>query len=132
MTTLTAADRALDLFRHPPGGGDRLAWLANQLLALAGESGSLSLRVAPAADGPVVECADAAHAVRSGDPGPLRLFRTVLARLAKMAADETGAAFDPYGGELRFDRPSPAGPVSITARFCNTTAAQSLTLTRAD
>jgi hypothetical protein len=59
------------------------------------------------------------------------VFRTLLARFAKMAEEENGTAFDPYGGKLHFDRPGPGGPVRLNVEFRNTTVAQSVTLTKA-
>jgi hypothetical protein len=133
MTGLTSAERALELFRQRPPGENRIDWLANQLLALAAEGGPLSLRITPS-DGelhPTFECSDSVHVIASEDPGPLRLFRTLLARLAKMAEEENGTAFDPYGGKLHFDRPDSTGPVRLDVEFDNTTTAQSLTMVKA-
>jgi hypothetical protein len=133
MTTLTVAERALDLFSHYPTGENRIDWLANQLLALAAESRSLSLRIVrdEKDDGPVLECSDSVHVVVLKDSGPLRLFRTLLARFAKMAEEENGTEFTPYGGKLHFDRPGPAGPVRLDIEFVNTTVVQWLKLAKA-
>jgi len=133
MTSMTFAERALELFQRRLPPVERLDWLANQLLALAAECGSLSLRILPSFRGedPTFECSDSDHALTSKDRGPLRVFRTLLARLAKMAEEENGADFEPYGGRLHFDRPGPGGPVRLDVEFKNTTVAQSVTLTKA-
>ena len=131
MTGLTSAERALELFLSRPPGENRIDWLANQLLALAAECQFLSFRIVPLGEGKwSFECADSAHVVTSADPSPLRVFRTLLARYAKMAEEENGTEFTPYGGKLHFDRPTPAGPTRLTAEFRNTSAAQTLTLTK--
>jgi hypothetical protein len=129
MTSVTAADRALELFRHRPPVGNAIDWLANQLLALAAETELISLRIVPAENGkgPVLECSDSAHTISSSDPGPLRLFRTLLARVAKMAEEE-GLPFDPYGGTVHFDRSGPVGPVRLDVEFANTTQSQSISI----
>jgi hypothetical protein len=133
MTGLTSAERALELFRQRPTGENRIDWLANHLLALAAECGLLSLRITSSEGGlhPTFECSDSVHVVTSEDPGPLRLFRTLLARFAKMAEEENGTAFDPYGGKLHFDRPGPGGLVRLDVEFRNTIVAQCITLTKA-
>ena len=132
MTSLTSAERGLELFLSRPPGENRIDWLANQLLALAAECRFLSFRVVPVGEGKwTFECSDSAHAVASDDPGPLRVFRTLLARYAKMAEEENGAEFTPYGGSLYFDRATASGPTRVSVEFRNTTTAQSLTLTTA-
>jgi hypothetical protein len=132
MTTLTPADRALELFRHRPPVENPIDWLANQLLALAAESKRLSLRIVPAENGkgPTLECSDVVHTIASNDPGPLRLFRTLLARFAKLAEEEIGTPFNPYGGKLHFDRTGPEGPVGLDIEFANTTRDQSITISK--
>ena len=59
----------------------------------------------------------------TGRPG-LRLFRTLLARMAKMGADEANAQFEPYGGRVVFHR---AGS-RIETEFENTTVEQRLSM----
>ena len=132
MASLTSADRALELFRHRPPEGNPIDWLANQLLALAAECGGLSLRIVLTAgrEGPVLELSDSVHLVTSEDSGPLRLFRTLLARFAKMAEEENGTTFNPYGGKVHFDRPGRGGPIRLDVDFVNTTQIQSITITR--
>src|SRR5947209_5007935 len=116
---MTSATRALELFLRRPTGANRIDWLANQLLALAAEARFLSMRILPneAGDGWTFETSDSGHVVSSQDPGPLRVFRTLLARLAKMGEEETGVEFNPYGGKLSFERASPTGPVRIDVEF---------------
>jgi hypothetical protein len=130
MTSLTPADRALELFQHRPELESPIDWLANQLLALAGETRRLAIQLIPAAEGqgPVFECSDSVHIVRSGDNGPMRLFRTLLARFAKMAEEENGTAFNAYGGKLHFERDTPNGPVRLEVEFENTTRAQAIAI----
>jgi hypothetical protein len=130
MIALSTTERALDLFRRRPVGENRIDWLANQLLALAGETGVLSLRMAQAdGTGPVLECSDGTNVSASDEPGPLRLFRTLLARLAKMSEEEGGTEFDPYGGTLHFDRP---GPLRVRVEFRNTSGEQRVEMTRSN
>ena len=131
MTGLTSAERALELFQTHPPGENRIDWLANQLLALAAEGRSLTLRIVHSgAEKRVMECSDSAHTVTSDHPGTLRVFRTLLARFAKMAEEENAAAFTPYGGNVHFDRPSSDGPARLYVEFQNTTQAQSLGITK--
>jgi hypothetical protein len=125
---LTTAERALDLFRQRPDVKDRIDWIANQLLTLAAEGDGLALRiVATGAGGHGLECAESGHVSVTTEAGPVRLFRTVLARLAKMAEEETGAAFNPYGGALLF-RQSGTGAVSV--EFSNVAGSQSARFAR--
>ncbi|WP_439630277.1 hypothetical protein [Gemmata sp.] len=124
MTSLTTAERALDLFRQRPDVENRIDWIANQLLALAAEGDGLALRiVATEAGGHALECAESGHVSVTTEAGPVRLFRTVLARLAKMAEEESGAAFNPYGGALVFRR-CDIGAVSV--EFSNVAALHSV------
>ncbi|MDB5312874.1 MAG: hypothetical protein JWO38_7076 [Gemmataceae bacterium] len=129
---MTSSTRALDLFLRRSTDTNRIDWLANQLLALAAESQSFSLRLGPGEDGIawVLEAFDADQLVSTREPGPVRVFRTVLARLAKLAEQETGAAFNPYGGKLWFDRTSPTGPARVIVDFINAGDGCSLTMTR--
>ena len=130
---MTPAERALALFQRPLPPVERLNWLANGLLAIAAEAGPLSLRIIPSDGGlhPAFECSDSVHVITTEDRGPVRVFRTLLARFAKMADEESGAEFTPYGGQLHFDRPGPSGPVRVDVEFTNTTVAASATLTKA-
>lgn len=129
MTSLTTAERALDLFRQRPDVENRIDWLASQLLALAAEGDGLALRTTPTpVGGHALECAEAGHVASTSESGPVRLFRTVLARLAKLAEQENGAEFNPYGGSLVFNRP---GIGSIGVEFCNTPGSQSLRMSKA-
>jgi hypothetical protein len=131
MTSLTHADRALELFRRRPAVENPADWVANELLALAADSGRLSLRIAHSAEGkgPSLECSDPSNSVTSDESGPLRLFRTVLARFAKLAEEECGTAFDPYAGNACFDRTGPSGLVRLDVDYTNTTQDQSISIT---
>jgi hypothetical protein len=130
MVSPTPAERGLELFLVHTPVDTRLDWLANQLLALAAEGIVLSFRVVPVSEGKwTFECSDSVHVVSSDDPGPLRVFRPLLARFAKMAVEENSAEFTPYGGKLHFDRPGLDGPTRLTVEFRNTTVAQTLALT---
>jgi hypothetical protein len=130
---MTLAQRVLELFLARPTGVNQVEWLANELLALAAESPFLSLRLVPDETGTGLrfEAIDPSATISSEDSTALRLFRTVLARLAKMAEVESGVEFNPYGGTVHFDRQGPQGPVRIDAEFGNTSGAQHLTLRRA-
>jgi hypothetical protein len=128
---MTFAARALDLFLNRPEGVNRVDWLANQILDLAIESHFLAFRIVPQKDGDQLSfvCSDSLHNCSSPEPNPLRIFRTLLARFAKMAEEENGVEFNPYGGGLYFDRAGPNGPVRVSVEFVNTGIAQSLSLT---
>jgi hypothetical protein len=128
---MTFATRAVELFLQRPPGVNRIDWLANQLLALATESHYLHLRIISdeGADSLTFECADSTNVHRTSDSSPLRLFRTLLARFAKMAEEENGAEFSPYGGKLNFDRNGPAGQVKVAVEFVNSGNAPSLCMT---
>jgi hypothetical protein len=130
---MTPAARALELFLARPTGVNKIDWLANELLALAAESASLSLRLVRDETGTDLrfEAADPSETIASRSPTPLRLFRTVLARLAKMAQEENDAEFNPYGGRYYFNRNGPKGPVRIDVELENTAGLQRLTLRRA-
>ncbi|MCE9565550.1 MAG: hypothetical protein K8U57_26305 [Planctomycetes bacterium] len=133
MTTLTVAERAMELFGQRPTSENRIDWLANQLLDLAAESHFISCRIVPG-EGEIattLECRDSGHAVGLKDVGPLRLFRTLLARFAKMAEEENGTQFNPYGGQLHFNRPISGAPVRLNVEFANTKEIQYLAIVKA-
>jgi hypothetical protein len=127
---MTFSNRALDLFLQRPEGVNRIDRLANELLALAMESHFLAFRIVPQKDGDELtfECSDSLHVNTSTNPSPLRIFRTLLARFAKMAEEENGTEFNAYGGKLHFDRNSPTGPSRVIVEFVNTGQMQSLSL----
>jgi hypothetical protein len=127
---MTFAARALELFLQRPGGENRIDWLANQLLGLAIDAHSLTFRIVPLEGGNelVFECSDSLHLDSTTNPGPLRLFRTLLARFAKMAEEENGTFFNPYGGKLYFNRNTPGGLVRVNVEFVNSGDVPSLTL----
>lgn len=127
---MNPADRVLELFQTRPTGSNRIDWLANQLLALTVEARALALRLVPdrAGGGWAFEVTASGRQVSTPDAGPVRLFRTLLARFAKMGEEETGAAFNPYAGKLHFDRTGSTGPARIDVEFENTAGIQSLSL----
>ena len=94
MATLPVADRMIELFGHWPTDEGRKVCVADELLTLATESDFMSIRsrVVDEDVGVVLECSDSSHVVGSKEAGPLRVFRTLLARFAKMSEDETGTA----------------------------------------
>lgn len=115
---LTTGDQLRELFRGPPAGGRGIVWLADRVLEIAQYTGSLSLPVGPAGLDP------GAHPDLAGLPP--RVFRTLLARFAKLAADESGREFDPYHGQYSLVRSGRGGPVRLDIRIANTTAEQRL------
>jgi hypothetical protein len=130
---MTPAARAVELFLARPTGVNKIDWLANELLALAAEASTLSMRLVPdgVGTGLTFEASDRSGTIASQDSTPLRLFRTVLARLAKMAEEESRAEFNPYGGRFSLDRMGPQGPVRIDVAFRNAGGNASVTLTAA-
>lgn len=60
------------------------------------------------------------------DRGLLRTFRTLLARMSYMLAQENGTEFNPYGGDLVARRYG----VELAIHFENTTVSQGLAITR--
>ncbi len=132
MRTLPVADRMIELFGHRPTDEGRKACVADELLSLATESDFMSIRVAGCDEdvGVVLECSDSSHVVGSREAGPLRVFRTLLARFAKMAEDETGTAPTAYGTRLHLERPSVSGPVRLSVEFANTSEIQYLAIAK--
>jgi hypothetical protein len=129
---MTPAARALELFLTRPPQANKVDWLTNALLALAADAPLLSLGLVPDETGAglTFEATDQFGTVSSRDASPLRLFRTVLARLAKLAEEERQAEFNPYEGQFSFDRVGPTGPVRIDVQFRNTGRGACLTLSR--
>jgi len=115
---MTSAEQVLKHFAELPAG-TTVDWIIERFLACACDAGSLSIEI-PHSEPPRLEATlNGRTASDSGRPG-LRLFRTMLARMAKMAADEGGSKFEPYGGHLVFHR---AG-TRIETEFENTTVDQ--------
>lgn len=138
MTALpadTPAGVALGLFTsRPADGGNKIDWLADQLLTLAVGTPALSMGLVPDDPGTGavrLEVADSVHRLTSTDPTPLRLFRTLLARLAKLSADESATNFDPYHGRYVLTRSRREdGPVRLEVEIDNTTVEPRLRITR--
>jgi hypothetical protein len=130
---MTPAARALELFLTRPDGVNKVDWLANELLALAAEAPLLSLRLVAdeAGTGLTFEATDQSETIASRDSAPQRLFRTVIARLAKMAEEEGRGEFNPYEGRFSLDRVGPKGPVRIDVELRNTSGMPCVTLSRA-
>lgn len=119
------ADQIPKLFEQSltsPGG---VVWLADQLLVLAQHSDSLLL--AEADTELVSKCGDCSVVLAASYR---RLFRPLLARLAKVAADESGTPFQPYGGNYQLRRAGDLGPVLLDLTIANTTGERSILLKR--
>lgn len=119
------ADQILILFEQSlttPGG---VIWLADQLLVLAQHAESFSL-----------EETDTELFCNCGESSVVlpdsykRLFRPLLARLAKVAADESGTPFQPYGGNYELRRAGDLGPVLLDLNIANTTGERSIRVNR--
>ena len=101
-----------------PGG---VVWLADQLLVLAQHAESISLEETDTEL--VCHCGDRSVVLPESYK---RLFRPLLARLAKVAADESGTPFQPYGGRYSIRRAGDSGPVRLEIEIENTPKHQSL------
>jgi hypothetical protein len=107
------------LFADFPNSGRDLPSLARAVLDLAAHSGGLNLPGPGGGDD-----------LAGLDP---RLWRPFLAALAKAAADETGAAFDPYHGLYTVTRSvAGEGLVRLDVRIENTPGVQRCDIRRAD
>jgi hypothetical protein len=128
---VTAAVAVRDLFTRLPLPGKDIVWLADELLAIAQHLGSLSLEVVrDGGDNRSLVCgSDSVPPFALPGRGPLYLFRPLLARLAKVGADETGTECNPYGGRYALTRSSRSGPVRLEVEFTNTPASQRLVVT---
>ncbi len=94
-------------------------WIIEQFLASARELGALSIEIPHSEPSRLEATANGEKASDTGRPG-LRLLRTVLARMAKMGADECEVEFQPYGGQVVFQRDG----TRIEVDFENTTVNQ--------
>lgn len=103
-----------------------LVWLADQLLLAAQHTDVLAVELSPAG----------ALTVSGGQTDAAlekryhRLVRPLLARIAKVAADESGGEFKPYDGRYTLRRDGDAGPVQLTVHVRNTPDQQRLTVER--
>lgn len=154
---MIATDAVRELFAKPLVRATGLRPLAEGLLAIAQNVGSVELPVTPrqlntgllarllyqglslnaTPPSPPDTWADLAadpQPIYEGEPdlGGLspRLFRPLLAFLAGLAAEESGAEFHPYHGRYTLTRVTPAGPVRLDIAIENTTGEQRLTITR--
>jgi hypothetical protein len=106
----------LDLFAQLPDSEKDVVWLADQVLSVAQHAGPVELSAA---------------SFGGRQPTPLRrLFRPLLARLAKAAADETGTQFDPYHGRYTLTRAARDGTVRLEIAITNTPGEQCLCIQR--
>jgi hypothetical protein len=116
---MTALREITELLSGLPGSGKNLSQVADELLTLAARGGGVALS-------------------RSGGPDGLaglnpRLFRPLLAVLAKAAANESGEEFDPYHGRYTLTRSGEqGGQVRLDIAIENTSAVQSLRVTATD
>lgn len=123
------------MFAQIPQLGKDLVWIVDELLRIVQHSGSLSLtcRAVAGTDNCQILAVDSTHPHAGLDltsRASLYLFRPMLARIAKLSADETGTPFEPYGGRYTLIRSSHAGPVRLDIDFTNTPASQRLEITR--
>lgn len=115
---MTSAAQILRHFHDRPAGVT-LDWIIEQFLASARELGALSIEIPHSEPSRLEATANGEKASDTGRPG-LRLLRTVLARMAKMGADEGDVEFQPYGGHVAFQRDD----ARIEVDFENTTVNQ--------
>lgn len=119
------ADLVVKLFEQTPTEPTGVVWLADQLLVLSQHTESLSLEATP--HELLCRIADSTAVV----PSPFgRLFRPLLARLGKVAADESGMPFLPYGGRYKLRRAGESGPVLLDVVIANTPGEQKAHLKR--
>lgn len=131
-SALTVLDGLRALFADYPFPGRDVVWLVDELVQLIQHGESLSLAMegegdarcligsAPAVPGQELRLVQ----VRPG------VFRSLLARVAVMASDETGTEFQPYGGRYVLTRSSRLGPVRLEIEFTNTPSSQRLSVIR--
>ena len=131
---MNADERVVQLLDTFPPPGSTLDWLAGCLLAIAADAPAVTIRVAPNSDIPPtkwhLQVGQPGRTSRAERPGSIRVFRPLLARLAMIAAEETGIEFQPYGGRYSLVRTGSDGPVRLDVEFSNTTASQYLSITR--
>jgi hypothetical protein len=132
---MTPGEQIIQLFLTVSPPGSNLDWLVGGLLAVAADTPSVTIRVIPDSDIPAtkwhLQVEQQGRVSRAEGPGSYRLFRPLLARLAVIAAEETGIEFQPYGGRYSLVRPGTDGPIRLDVEFSNTTVSQHLSITRA-
>ncbi len=104
-----------------------VVWLADQVLVLSQHHSRVRIE----------RTDDSWHSTvgsNSEDLSPKyhRLLRPLLARLAKVLADETGGEFDPYGCEFAIRRAGIGGPVRLKVSIRNTPGEQRLAIERTE
>lgn len=132
---MSPGEQIIQLFLTVPPPGSNLDWFADRLLAIAAGTSAVTIRLLPDLDDPAfgrrMQIEEPGRVLSGGRPSRLRVFRPLLARLAVMAAQETGTEFQPYGGRYSLTRPGPDGPVRLDVEFSNTPGSQHLSFTRA-
>jgi hypothetical protein len=125
---MTPGERIIELFTAAPPPGSNIDWFAEGLLTIAADAPGVALRMVP-----VPELEPPARRFQVEESGRLltatgptfsRVFRPLLARLAVIAAEETGTEFQPYGGRYTLTRTGPDGPARLDVEFSNTPADQ--------
>jgi hypothetical protein len=116
--SMTSAERVLKHFHDRPAG-EMMDWIIERFHASAREFRAISIEI-PHDEPPRVEANSDGQVAFDTSRAALRPFRTLLARMAKMGADESSAEFQPFGGHVVFHR----GGVRIDWDFENTTANQ--------
>jgi hypothetical protein len=132
-SALTVLEGLRALFAGYPFPGHDLVWLVDELVHLIQHGESITLTMvgegearclvatAPAAPGQELRLAQVRPSV----------FRSMLARVAVMASDETGTEVHPYGGHYVLTRSSRSGPIRLEIDFTNTPSSQRLSILRA-
>jgi len=132
---MNAGERLLELFATLPPPGSNLDWYEIGLLAIAAETPSVTVRLVPDMDATPpswhLDVEESGRTLTAARGIGTRVFRPLLARLAVIAAEETGGEFQPYGGRYSLTRALPGGPVRLDVEFSNTTGSQRISITRA-
>lgn len=128
---VTASDEIRELFAVCVQPGKGLMWLADELIRVAQHVGPVHL------EGVWDEQADRRILTDMSTDPPVAypdfrvgVFRTVLARMAKLGSDETGTSLNPYGDCFALIRSCRFGPARLQVETANTPAAQTLRITR--
>jgi hypothetical protein len=124
---MTTAEHVARFLSTPPAPGQTLDWHAQGILSYAAWGGVAVEAVADGA-GRRLRVTASRETAETTDANALRLFRPLLARLAKLATEESGTAFDPYSGRLHFFRPGWVLAPRVDVEFDNTPAAQRLAI----
>lgn len=125
---MTASRAVREFFAEPRVLGQGLRPLAERLISIALTVGPVELPV-PAGWFGRLWSRIVRPRVDLGGLSP-RLFRPLLATVSNLAAEESGAEFDPYHGRYTLDRPGPDGPVRLDVAITNTMGEQRLVIAR--